>query len=340
MPMEKFAKLGTGAAPTSVADLAKRTSYNAAQLPLVFEADRDLDVPAWVAAHRDELRSDLYRHGALLVRSSKKPDFDATVAAFTEQFVEYRGGAAIRSRVDQTTYTASEYPQELEIRQHSEFCYAHDWPMLLFFHCATAPQSRGQTPLTDNHRLLREMPGTLRTEFARRGLLYMRGYGYNRTWQRSYETESREAVEAICSAEGRRTEWIGDDQLRTFENRPAIARHPITGDDVWFNYAHGFHISRMDEGIREALSTSPDDTDDQLWPNNVFWGDGGEIDPEIITMVNDVVASCTVQFDWEDGDTLIVDNMLCAHGRRPYTGPRRILLKMAESHADLVAARG
>jgi alpha-ketoglutarate-dependent taurine dioxygenase len=339
MALGKFTKLGTGAALTPVDYLAKRTTYNPAHIPLVFETDRDLDIPAWVASHRDDLRADLYRHGALLLRSPGRPDFDATVAAFTQRLVDYRGGAAIRSRVDETTYTASEYPQELEIRQHSEFCYAPDWPMLLSFHCATAPHDRGQTPLTDNRRLLREMQPEIRSEFARRGLLYMRGYGYNRTWQRSYETENREEVEAICAAEGRRTEWIGDNQLRTYENRPAIARHPITGDDVWFNYAHGFHISRMDTGIREALSTSPEDTDDQLWPNNVFWGDGVEIDPEIITAVNDLVESCTVQFDWQEGDTLIVDNMLCAHGRRAYTGPRQILLKIAESHADLMAER-
>jgi alpha-ketoglutarate-dependent taurine dioxygenase len=339
MAMGKFAKLGAEGAQTPVADLVKRTSRNPEQIPLLFEADRDVDLPAWVAAHREKLRADLYRHGAVLLRSPGNPDFDAVVAAFSEKLVDYRGGAAIRSRVDTMTYTASEYPNELEIRQHSEFCYAHDWPMLLFFHCATAPQDRGQTPLTDNRRLMREIPEEIRAEFARRGLLYVRGYGYNRTWQRSYETDSREEVEAICAAEGRRVEWVGDDQLRTYENRPAIARHPVTGDEVWFNYAHGFHISRMDDGIREALSTSPEDTDDQLWPNNVFWSDGGKIDPEIINVVNDVVASCTVQFDWQEGDTLIIDNMLCAHGRRPYTGPRRILLKIAESHADLVAER-
>jgi len=344
MAMGKFARLGVEDAQIPVTDLVRRTSYHPESVPLVFEADRDIDLPAWVSAHRDELRADLHRYGALLLRSPGKPSygkpsFDAIVAALSEELVDYRGGAAIRSRVDRTTYTASEYPNDLDIRQHSEFCYSHDWPMLLFFYCDVAPWDRGQTPLTDNRRLMREIPQDIRSEFARRGLLYVRGYGYNRTWQRSYETGSREEVEAICAAEGRRVEWIGGDQLRTYEERPAIARHPVTGEEVWFNYAHGFHISRMDAGIRAALSTSSADTDDQLWPNNVYWGDGSEIDPATISVVNDVVEACTVQFDWQEGDTLIVDNMLCAHGRRPYTGPRRILLKMAESYADLAAER-
>ncbi len=289
---------------------------------------------AWTKENRDELRADLYRHGALLLRSPQRPDFDEVYNAFSGKPIDFQGGAAIRSRVGKSTYTASEYPENLDIRQHSEFCYAHDWPMLLFFQCDVEPQDRGQTPLTDNRRLMREIPEEIRREFAERGLLYVRGYGYNRTWQRSYETDSREEVEALCAAEGRRVEWVGDDQLRTYERRDAIARHPVTGEEVWFNYAHGFHISRMDSGIREALSTSPEDTDEQLWPNNVYWGDGSEIDGEVINVVNDIVEKCTVQFDWRTGDVLIVDNMLAAHGRRPFSGPRRILLKIAESYKE------
>ena len=312
------------------------STFNDQALPLVYEAAENTDLAEWVRLNRDDLRNKLYRHGALLLRTQNKPDFASTVCAFTDKLVDYRGGAAIRSRVDGNTYTASEYPANLEIRLHSEFCYSSDWPMILFFHCSDiSPQSGGQTPIADNRRILREMPEDIRRQFAERRLTYMRGYGFNRTWQRSYETDSRAEVEALCAAEGRRCEWTGDNHLRSYETRAAIARHPVTHDEVWFNYAHGFHISRMDEGIREALSTSADDTDEQLWPNNVFWGDGSPIDSAVIETTNEVVRRNAVQFDWRVGDTLIVDNMLCAHGRRPYSGSRRILLKMAESFQAL-----
>lgn len=331
-PAGKFGRLGAPR-PVEATPEVRVTAFNDQQLPLVYEISDAVDLPKWVELNRDQLRQNLYRHGAILLRSQNKPDFSATVRAFTDSLVDYRGGAAIRSRVDKDTYTASEYPAGLEIRLHSEFCYSNDWPMILFFYCAEiSPDSGGQTPIADNRRILAQMSEEVRREFEERRLTYMRGYGFNRTWQRSYETESRAEVEALCAAEGRRCEWIGDDQLRSYETRDAIARHPVTGDEVWFNYAHGFHISRMDEGIREALSTSEDDTDEQLWPNNVFWGDGSPIDPAVIEVANDVVRRNAVQFDWQVGDTLIVDNMLCAHGRRPYRGSRRILLKMAESY--------
>jgi alpha-ketoglutarate-dependent taurine dioxygenase len=330
-PSVKFTRLKEPRAGSEASDVRVST-FNDQQLPLLYEAAATVDLPEWVRLNHTVLRQKLYQHGALLLRSASKPDFAATVRAFTKSLVDYRGGAAIRSRVDRDTYTASEYPSDLEIRLHSEFCYSNDWPMILFFHCSEiSPGQGGQTPIANNRRILADMPEDVRRQFADRGLTYMRGYGFNRTWQRSYETDSRDEVEALCNAEGRRCEWIGDNQLRSYETRPAVATHPVTNDDVWFNYAHGFHISRMDDGIREALSTSVDDTDEQLWPNNVFWGDGTPIDPAIIEIANDVVHRNAVQFDWQVGDTLVVDNMLCAHGRRPYKGTRRILLQMAES---------
>jgi alpha-ketoglutarate-dependent taurine dioxygenase len=37
-----------------------------------------------------------------------------------------------------------------------------------------------------------------------------------------------------------------------------------------------------------------------------------------------------VAFQWEEGDLLMVDNLLTAHGRQPFEGPRRIWTGMAE----------
>lgn len=324
------------AAARPQAPLVLRSYLNDQHLPLVLEVDPDIDLPSWVGEHRTTLRADLHQHGALLLRSPGPVDFQAAVKAFSADQVDFRGGTAIRSRVSADTYTASEYPEQLVIRQHSEFCYSHDWPMLLFFYCDVPPGLGGQTPLVDNRVLYEQMPTDLLRQFTDRGLLYVRGYGYNRTWQRSYETESRAEVEEICAQEGRRVEWLGDDQLRTYERRSSVVVHPATGQPVWFNYAIGFHISRMDDEIRDALSTAPEDSDSQLWPNNVLWGDGSEIGADAINEVNDLVAAHTVQFDWQQGDILIIDNMLCGHGRRPYEGPRRILLKMAEPYSAAV----
>jgi alpha-ketoglutarate-dependent taurine dioxygenase len=36
----------------------------------------------------------------------------------------------------------------------------------------------------------------------------------------------------------------------------------------------------------------------------------------------------TTLIKWQAGDILVLDNVLTAHGQRPFTGPRSILLTM------------
>jgi len=35
-------------------------------------------------------------------------------------------------------------------------------------------------------------------------------------------------------------------------------------------------------------------------------------------------------FAWQEGDILMLDNMLVAHGRKPYAGTRRVVVGMAQ----------
>jgi len=42
----------------------------------------------------------------------------------------------------------------------------------------------------------------------------------------------------------------------------------------------------------------------------------------------------TVTFSWQRGDVLVLDHMLTAHGRRPFTGDRRVLVAMGSSYLD------
>jgi alpha-ketoglutarate-dependent taurine dioxygenase len=37
----------------------------------------------------------------------------------------------------------------------------------------------------------------------------------------------------------------------------------------------------------------------------------------------------TVSFPWRRGDVMLLENMLTAHGRTPFSGPRKVLAAMA-----------
>jgi alpha-ketoglutarate-dependent taurine dioxygenase len=116
---------------------------------------------AWFAQTMPRLEPVLLRAGALLFRGfplREAEDFRRAVAAMAPQLRGYAGGTSPRSQVAEGIYTSTEYPKQLEIPLHNEMSYSARWPQRLYFFCATAPQTGGETPLADSRRILQAMP--------------------------------------------------------------------------------------------------------------------------------------------------------------------------------------
>jgi alpha-ketoglutarate-dependent taurine dioxygenase len=48
----------------------------------------------------------------------------------------------------------------------------------------------------------------------------------------------------------------------------------------------------------------------------------------MLEQIREVLQKETIPHRWQTGDILILDNMLAAHGRMPFSGARRIALAM------------
>jgi alpha-ketoglutarate-dependent taurine dioxygenase len=166
--------------------------------------------------------------------------------------------------------------------------------------------------------------------------MYVRnfGEGFGISWQTAFQTAERGAMEDFCRANRVAVEWKDDGRLRTRSVRPVAVRHPRTGEEVWFNAAISSHISTVEPATRAALLAEYSEED---LPKNSLYGDGAPIEPEVLAEVRRAQRQETVAFPWQKGDILLLDNMLVAHGRAPYSGPRRVVVAMAEpvSLADL-----
>lgn len=306
-------------------------------LPFVWRKDAspNHDIAAVLEGARSDIDALLYEHGAILFKGFEI-DTVERFAAVTENMpssgAAYIYGNSPRTKLTSSVYTSTEYPPELPISLHNELSYSHAWPSRLSFCCITPAAQGGSTTIADARAMLEALsPQTLRM-FEERGVTYVRnlhdGSGMGKSWQSTFETEDRSLVEEYCRSGDIEFEWNDDGGLRLIQRRPATAVHPVTGAKVWFNQVDQFHPStnppEIYEAIQEIYGDSPFDM-----PQYGCFGDDSPIPDEVLQEVRTAAEALTVAFPWEQGDMMIIDNMLTMHGRSPFSGARRILVAMS-----------
>jgi alpha-ketoglutarate-dependent taurine dioxygenase len=302
-------------------------------LPLVVEpAGADLDPIGWAQSNRDFIERELLQHGAILFRGfglNSAAVFERFALSVIPGFLHYVEGSSPRIMQADGVYTSTEYPPEYFISMHNELSYAHRWPGKIFFYCVTAPPVGGETPIADSRKVFEKLSPALRQRFLEKGVKYTRNLhgsrGAGLSWQTVFETEDREAVEAYCREGGIDFSWNAEGGLRTSQLRPAVIRHPKTGDLLWFNQVDQWHPTNLEPEVAAALLAT---TREEDLPINAYFGDGAPLDPAELDEVRRAFRETLVAFPWQQGDLLLVDNMRVAHGRMPFEGPRKILVTM------------
>jgi alpha-ketoglutarate-dependent taurine dioxygenase len=284
-------------------------------------------------ALRSVVEQSLERHGAILFSgfaSDGIEGFQRFAAAFGHPLLNYEFGSTPRSQVDgKGVYTSTEYPAHRSIPLHNEQAYTNEWPMRIWFYCAKAAARGGETPIADSREVFRRINPVLRKRFEEKRLMYVRNYGngLDLTWQQVFNTDRQSDVEDYCRKRGIQCDWNEDGDLRTRQRVQGVAQHPRTKDWVWFNQAHLFHLSNLDPDMQEILL---DTVGEEGLPRNVYYGDGSPLEEDALAEIRAVLADCEVVFPWKTGDVLMLDNMLVAHSRKPFSGERKVVVAMAE----------
>jgi alpha-ketoglutarate-dependent taurine dioxygenase len=294
------------------------------------------DLAEVVLAHRAEIDERLIDHGALLFRGfpvASVEEFARFGTSLSPRPLDYVYRSTPRSSVGEGVFTATEYPADQEIALHCENAYQREWPLKLALCCLVAPATGGETPIADLRRVTEAVGQEIVEAFEQRQVRYVRHYRphLDLPWEVVFQTSDRGELAEFCAAHDIEHAWLDATTLRTAQTAQGTARHPVTGERVLFNQAHLFHRSSLAPQVSKSLAELFGA--DRL-PRDALFGDGADIPLAHLEAVRGAFRSASVRFRWQRGDVLLIDNMRMAHGRRPYTGERRVIATLLDLHGS------
>ena len=315
------------------ATIPGQPEYGGEAFPLVLECRSPADLAAataWLADHRRALLAQARRHGAALFRGFPvvtADDFDAFVTAFGLPNFPYDESLSNAVRVNRTprVFTANEAPPTVQIFLHHELAQTPAWPSHLFFFCEQPAETGGATPVCRSdvlwEKLAARCPGFAR-DVSAHGLRYSNVMaadndatsGMGRGWHTTLRAATRDDAERRLRGLGYRWEWLPDDCLRVTTPVLPGVRPLGDGRTTFFNQLiaayHGWKDRRNDPSRAITL------------------GDGRPVDAEAAQAAAELAEELAFDLPWQRGDVALVDNVVTMHGRRPFTGTRKVLASL------------
>ncbi|CAF0936322.1 unnamed protein product [Didymodactylos carnosus] len=292
----------------------------------------------FISKSKTQLRNELHECGALLFRGfniNTAENFSRTVALLVDTnktFLDYRDGISPRTRITDKVFTSTDYPKQFDMALHNEMSYANNMPSIIFFFCQIPPSedNGGETPIGNSKIIYEKINSDIRNEFIEKKLMYVtnmpsRNKGLGKSWQETYQTESKLDVEKFLNQNHIQFQWLSDDRLRTIRRADAVKKHPVTNDWLWCNHAHLFHPIDLHDLSRQMLQKRLNPMD---MPKNCFFGNGESIPDQYLIHIREVLKNEEIKWLWQKNDVLVLDNYKTAHGRASFDGERRVLVAM------------
>jgi hypothetical protein len=314
-------------------------SFGGEPFPLVHECrsgGASLDsVEEWVRQSRATLDRQALVNGTVVFRGfpiSTDQELDRFIRGFEYPNFPYEESLSNAVRVNRTerVFTANEAPSDVTICLHHEMAQTPVYPSRLFFFCEQPAEQGGATPLCRSDILFEQ----LKEEFPEfvadcetKGLLYTNimpaendpTSGMGRSWQSTFRAETRESAEERLQTLGYSWEWLADGCLRSTTPTLQAVMEIEPGRKTFFNQLiaafHGWKDSRNDP------------------TKAVTFGDGSVLNPETMDRVAAIAEELTFDVPWQKGDVALVDNRVVMHGRRTFTGTRKVLASLVATDA-------
>lgn len=284
----------------------------------------------WIAAQKGPLLEEATAHGTVLFRGfpvTTAEDFDAFITPLGLENFPYKKSLSNAVRINKTerVFTANESPPTVDILFHHEMAQTPRYPKWIMFFCEKAAEEGGATQLCRSdwlyERLKADCPDFIRA-CETKGLRYTNvmpgdndpNSGMGRSWRSTLGVESREAAEARLAELHYEHEWLDDDCLRATTPRLLAVKEIAPGRRVFFNQLIAAYGGWKDSRNDPAKA--------------IRHGDGSVLDAAAVKRAIAISEEISFEVAWEAGDVALIDNTIVMHGRRPFTGTRKVLASL------------
>lgn len=329
--------------------------------PACWEVTNGRDAPLdeildWLGGAAENLERTVLEAGGVCLRGfdgiATAVDFAAVMAVIAPELMDYVGGVSPRDPVHGKIMSATKMAPEMSVPLHQEMAYTDGFPVEIAFFCAHAPAEGGETTTGDMRLLTRAIDPAVRERFARKGgvqlrrtlpspdSLHKKPGGVLKSWHEALGTDDRATAERVAAARGWRADWLEDGSMQLWQEiRPFAIRHPLTGDEIYFNHVHTLspyctlEWARYDGRVADAAATERAFVEAPQMLDRMFHADGSEISAEDALYLRNLHLRFTVPHRWMRGDVLLLDNILFAHGRCAFAGEREIQVALMKRRA-------
>ncbi|KAH7841530.1 hypothetical protein Vadar_031130 [Vaccinium darrowii] len=262
----------------------------------------------------------IIKNSAVLLRGfnvRNAEDFNDIVETVGSENVPYVGRAP-RTNVHKRVYTANEGPLSESILFHHEMVLMKGYPENVMFFCEIPPPEGGETPIVPSfrvaERMVEEFPEAMK-EMEEKGLNYTYiipahnthsfiGGGWSTILGTSDPAEAMKRAKVLADID---IEWLSNGSAKM-----SFVQRPLTKvfdgrkrRKMWFNTVYLVYGKKV---------------------SSVMMMDGTEIPEKVVKRCGEILEEESIQFKWEKGDVLFLDNLAMQHGRRPSLSPRKVLV--------------
>jgi len=300
----------------------------------------------WMAESKAAIEDALLTFGGIVWRGFpvKGPeDFAELLNPFAPFSKGYVAGITDRKAIKGKVMESTRTPEHFTIFLHQEMAYLPHNPRLIAFYCNQPADEGGQTIIGDMRGLLDALPEELRRKFDL-GAIYGRHfrneaatddwraeprYGHP-SWQYWFGTDDKALISAQLDERDITYRWLEDGSLEYWTTMAATVEHPVTGELLSFNqlYAQTPHRIGVGDTFIDMMATAYG-THTQR-PYFLNFGDGSPFTEEDFMVIHEEMERRRVEFEWQAGDVMLLDNKLTGHGRTPFKGPRDIQVMLFE----------